>query len=109
MNVTVVVVGLARVAAVAPRLLPTTEVSDTAAKRRSAVAAKSAESLSSSLSAFRLTTLPVAFVVNGTPAVSLTRISPASRPPVSNSKARPVRRLFARTHGSSSPASARQP
>ena len=73
------------------------------------MAAKSAESLSSSLSALRFATLPVALVANGTPVVSLTMISPASLPPVSNSNARPVERLLARTHGSALPASARQP
>ena len=104
-----VVASPARVDAVAPFPARSVPPSATAANSRSPAAAKSVESLSSSLSALRFATLPVALVVNGTPVVSLTRISPPSLPPVSNSNARPVERLLARTHGSALPASARQP
>ena len=82
--------------------------SATAANSRSPAAAKSAESLSSSLSAFRFATLPVAFVVNGTPVASLSEMLPPSLPPLSNSNARPAWRLLARMHGSL-PTAARQP
>ena len=108
LKVTVVALA-ARFDAVAPRFAPSVPPSATAANSTSDLAAKSVESLSSSLSALRLATLPVAFVTNGTPVVSLIRISPASLPPDSNSNARPVLRLFARTHGSALAASARQP
>ena len=70
--------------------------------------AKSAASWLSTRSAFRPVATPVAVVVNGLPLASLVVIRPASLPSVANSNARPVLRLFARTHGSW-PEAERQP